>query len=239
MSSWIYNEARRCGVDYSDDAQAQGYDNRHQKFRDFEKEFADMLEFVGQENTQEKTIIDLGCGTGATTTPASRRFRKVYAVDISRPMLSLARQKAEAASITNIEFINAGFLSYEHKGDPADIVMTRAAFHHLPDFWKQIALLKMNMMMKMEGILYIFDIVFGFAPAEYKSVIDNWISYFELKAGKEFRKEAETHIRDEFSTFGWILEGMLGKAGFHIEKSRTVDGFTTEYCCKKTTSFNH
>lgn len=91
----------------------------------------------------------------------------------------------------------------------------------------------MNRMLKMEGILYIFDIVFGFEPVEYKNVIENWISYFELKAGKEFRKEAETHIRDEFSTFGWILEGMINKAGFLIEKSRTVDGFMTEYCCKK------
>jgi putative AdoMet-dependent methyltransferase len=233
MNPWLFDETRHCGVDYSNNAQAQGYDSRHQKFRDFEKEFLAMLEFIGRENTQEKTIIDLGCGTGATAIHASQNFKKVYAVDISEPMILQARQKAEADSIKNIEFVNAGFLSYEHKDTPADVLMTRAAFHHLPDFWKQIALLKMNRMIKMEGVLYIFDVVFGFEPAEFKTVIENWISYFELKAGKEFRKEAETHIRDEFSTFSWILEGMISKAGFFIEKSRTVDGFTTEYCCKK------
>ncbi len=239
MSSWVYNEARHCGVDYSDFTQANGYDSRHQKFRNFEKEFSDMLEFLSLENLREKTIIDLGCGTGATAIHASHKFKKVYAVDVAKPMISQARQKAEAESIKNIEFINAGFLSYEHKGAPADIVMTRAALHHLPDFWKQIALLKLNSMLKMDGILYIFDIVFGFEPPEYKSVIDNWITFFELKAGKDFRKEAVTHIRDEFSTFGWIVEGMLNKAGFKIERSRTVDGFATEYCCKKTNSINH
>ena len=63
--------------------------------------------------------------------------------------------------------------------------------------------------------------------------INNWVSSFEMKAGKEFKAEVETHIRDEFSTFNWILEGMLIKAGFKIEKSRTADGFVTEYLCKK------
>lgn len=31
--------------------------------------------------------------------------------------------------------------------------MTRVALHHLPDFWKQVALLRMNAMLKMGGML--------------------------------------------------------------------------------------
>jgi putative AdoMet-dependent methyltransferase len=235
MNSWIYDETKHCGVDYSDEKQASAYDNQHQKFRNYEKEFLDLLDFLALENIAEKTVIDFGCGTGAIAIYASQRFKKVYAVDVAKQMILQARKKAESDNLKNIEFINAGFLSYEHNDAPADIVITKAAFHHLPDFWKQIALLKINKMIKMGGMFYIFDVVFNFDPIEYKNKIENWVSDFELKAGIEFRKEVETHIRDEFSTFGWILEGMLKKAGFLIEKKRTADGFTTEYCCKKIT----
>jgi len=93
-------------------------------------------------------------------------------------MINCARNKAQKQGITNIEFINAGFLSYEHKFELADIILSKAALHHLPDFWKQIALLKMNKMLKMDGILYLFDIVFHFPPSEYEEKINNWISHF-------------------------------------------------------------
>jgi hypothetical protein len=63
--------------------------------------------------------------------------------------------------------------------------------------------------------------------------IDNWINGFEEFAGKELRSEVETHIRDEFSTFNWIIEGMFKRAGFEIDKTRSSDGFVTEYLCRK------
>ncbi|HAR64344.1 MAG TPA: class I SAM-dependent methyltransferase [Candidatus Margulisbacteria bacterium] len=231
MNTWIYNEFKHCGVDYADVKQAENYDNQHQKFRNYEQELIGMIEFLSLQNTQEMTLIDLGCGTGATAILASAKFKRIYAVDVSEVMINQAKTKM--ATINNIEFINSGFLSYEHKAEPADIVLTKAAFHHLPDFWKQIALINMNKMLKLGGILYIFDIVFHFEPTEYKNKINDWVTGFEIKAGKEFRTEVETHIRDEFSTFNWVMEGMLKKAGFIIEKSRTSDGFITEYFCKK------
>lgn len=49
----------------------------------------------------------------------------------------------------NIEFIQSGFLTYEHQSEPVDLIFTKAALHHLPDFWKQIALLRLNQMLKM------------------------------------------------------------------------------------------
>lgn len=234
MNNWLYNEFKHCGVDYADAKQAESYDQQHQKFRDYEKEFTDILDFLSIKNTQDMTMIDLGCGTGAISICASKKFKKIYAVDVSEAMIKEATRKAQTENIKNIEFIISGFLNYEHSLEQADLVVTKAAFHHLPDFWKQIALLKMNKMLKTGGSLYIFDVIFNFKPAEYISKINNWISEFEIKAGKEFKLEIETHIRDEFSTFNWILEGMLQRAGFRIEKSKSIDGFVSEYYCKKT-----
>ena len=153
-------------------------------------------------------------------------------------MLAQAKQALGQEQGQSIRFVRAGFLSYHHRAEPVDVVITKAALHHLPDFWKQIALGNMNSMLKPGGILYIFDVVFHFHPSEYREKIRAWIQEFESKAGKEFTQEVEIHIRDEYSTFHWILEGMLHKAGFAIEQTRIRDGFLTEYHCIKTGEVN-
>lgn len=232
MNNWLYDEFKHSGVDYSMAKEAEIYDGQHQKFRDYEKEFKGMIEFLGLRNMSNKTVIDLGCGTGATSIFAAGLFKTVYAVDVSDVMIAKAKEKLDG-NANNIRFVNAGFLSYEHQGDPVDLVITKAAFHHLPDFWKQIALLRINGMVKMGGLLYIHDVVFQFEPEEYVGRINSWISMFESVAGEEFRSEVETHIRDEYSTFGWIMDGMLERAGFAVEKCRSEDEFVTEYACRK------
>jgi ubiquinone/menaquinone biosynthesis C-methylase UbiE len=134
MTNWIYDEFKHCGVDYSKAKQAEIYDERHQKFRNYENEFNEMLNFLDIQEAKGKIVVDLGCGTGAGL------FKTVYAVDVSDAMIKKAKEKIRGRA-HNLIFVNAGFLSYEHKGAPADLVITKAAFHHLPDFWKQIALM--------------------------------------------------------------------------------------------------
>jgi len=234
MQNWIYDELKHCGVDYSKSKLAEQYDHEHQKFRNYEKEFNEMLDFLSLKNTKELSFLDLGCGTGASLIYAAKHFKKVYGVDVSKAMVDQAQKKIEKEKITNATLIQSGFLTYAHQEEPLDVVMTKAAFHHLPDFWKQIALLKMNKMLKKNGILYLFDVVFHLDPKEYQMKITDWVSGFEKLAGKKMREEVETHIRDEYSTFSWILNGMIERAGFKIEKSKTNDGFITEYHCIKT-----
>lgn len=237
MNNWLYDEFKHCGVDYSKVKQAEMYDDRHQKFRDYKKEFKEMLEFLELQNAENKTVVDLGCGTGATSLYAAALFKAVYAVDVSDVMIERAKRKIER-DVPNLKFVNAGFLSYEHEGEPVDLVITKAAFHHLPDFWKQIALLRINRILKMGGLLYIHDVVFQFDPQAYVGKINSWISGFEKVAGEEFKSEVETHIWDEYSTFGWVLKGMLEKAGFAVEKCRSADDFVSEYACRKVNELN-
>lgn len=233
MDNWMYDEYKYCGVDYSNEEHVNNYDQQHQLFRDYEKEFNDMIEFLCLNNTHDLSVIDLGCGTGASLVYAKHRFKKVYGVDVSGAMIQQAKKKIVNEAHNNINFVNAGFLSYKHKDEPVDLLITKAAFHHLPDFWKQIALLNMNKMIKTGGILYIFDVVFHFESTDYKNKINKWLAGFEKNAGEKFREEVETHIREEYSTFKWILDGMIERAGFRIENCRSKDGFITEYHCIK------
>ena len=233
MENWVYDEFIHCGVDYSDIKEAEDYDNQHERFRDYEKEVKTLLKDLDFENTKDMSVIDLGCGTGAFGIYASKYFKKIYGIDASKAMLEQAIGKTKRLGITNVEYIHSGFLHYDHKEPKVDLVVTKAAFHHLPDFWKQVALLNMNKMLKIGGVLYIFDVVFRFEASEYKTKINNWIESLSQKANLEFKKEIETHIKDEFSTFGWVLEGMIERAGFKIELSRSPDGLISEYFCKK------
>src|SRR5690606_23506778 len=108
---------------------------------------------------QTHTLVDLGAGTGTFALAVASYCRRVVAVDVSPVMLDMLRQKAEGAGVENVECVQHGFLSYEHKGDPADFVYSRHALHHLPDFWKAVALKRIAAMMKPGGVFYMRDLI--------------------------------------------------------------------------------
>jgi hypothetical protein len=83
-----------------------------------------------------------------------------------------------------------------------------------------VGLLRMASMLKAGGVLYLRDAVFSFNPSEYRSCIDAWIDRVAKPAGEGFTvSDFETHVREEYTTFGWIIEGMLTRAGFEIEQA--------------------
>jgi putative AdoMet-dependent methyltransferase len=83
------------------------------------------------------------------------------------------------------------------------------------------------------GKFYLFDIVFPGAAADLRTPIERWMHLMQEKVGPEFAAEVETHIRDEFSTYDWILEGMPTRAGFRIDTVQYGGGFGATYMCTK------
>ena len=86
-------------------------------------------------------------------------------MDISPAMLQLLRERAAAAGVANLECVQAGFLSYQHAGPPADAVYTRNALHQLPDFWKALALDRIGRMLRPGGVLRLRDLIYDFQPS--------------------------------------------------------------------------
>jgi putative AdoMet-dependent methyltransferase len=228
---WQYDEMKHRGVDYANKKQVEVYDKRHQKFRDYDKEAQNIIDqlVLGADDT----IIDFGCGTGAFTLYAAKYCKTIFAVDVSQVMLDYTKQKAQKEGLENIEFCHGGFLTYEHNEKPVDAIVSVMALHHLPDFWKLIALSKLAAMLKSGGKLYLFDVVFSFDVADYKICLDNWGKLFAETMEPEFVAEVQTHIREEFSTCDWIMEGLLERAGFEIELSNYKDDFLATYLCTK------
>jgi hypothetical protein len=92
----------------------------------------------------------------------------------------------------------------------------------------------MNAMLKDGGILYLRDAVFSFNPVDYQSSINDWIERVAKPPGEGFTKQDfERHIREEHSTFGWIIEGMLRQAGFAIEEADYFAPEYAQYFCRK------
>jgi len=216
VSPWYYDERRNAGVDYEDLVITEEYDVRHSRFRDFEKDAQLIINRL--ELKPEHTVIDFGCGTGAFVIPAARSCRKIYAVDISQAMLNRCAEKARESGLGNIEAHCAGFLTYEHKEAPVDAIVSVAALHHLPDFWKAVALKRMYDMLKPGGKLYLFDVVFSFPVEAYQSELDSWVNGMREKAGQAMADETIIHIRDEYSTFEWVIDEMIERTGFKIEQ---------------------
>ena len=229
LDDWRYNEFTQVGKDYSSLDEVATYDESHAKFRDIYEESNEILDMLSVQSGE--SLIDFGCGTGVFAIQAAIRGLNVFAIDISQAMLSYANLKATESNAQSIKFIHSGFLNYEHKSDSIDYVTTMFSFHHLPDYWKSIALKRIQNMLKFGGQLYIQDVVISDEDS-----IENINSFIESqeKVGGDFLKvDAIEHFRDEFSTYDWVLESMLERSGFSIETKESSLGLIAKYLCSK------
>lgn len=209
----MIDELAHAGPEHLDPSFVAGYD-RKQGYPDPAEDLAVLLE---RGLDRMGTLVDLGAGTGRFAMAAAPHVGRVVAVDVSPAMQSLLRDRVAEAGLSNIECVQAGFLSYEHAGPPADAVFTRNALHQLPDFWKAVALDRIAKLLRPGGVLRLHDLIFDFQPAEAEMILDRWLD----RAAKDHwrgytREEFAEHVRTEFSTFRWLLEPMLGAAGFEI-----------------------
>lgn len=228
---WQYDEQKIAGVDYSSVEEVAAYDNMHKKFRDYAKGTEELIKRMGIDSSSK--VIDLGSGTGAFALHAAKRCKKIYAVDISEAMIDYCRQQAEEEGLTNIEFHRGGLLTYEHTAEPADAAVCIAVLHHLPDFWKLKALKRCCDMLKPGGRFLLFDIVFPSAAPDLDRQIDEFIKGVETMADARLAEESVIHVKDEFSTYDWIMEGMIRRSGFQVDSVEHGKGFQATYICTK------
>jgi ubiquinone/menaquinone biosynthesis C-methylase UbiE len=210
--AWLFDEFSHAGDEHLDPGYVATYDRK--AATDPAEDVARLRERGLDERS---TLIDLGAGTGTFATAVARFCRHVFAVDVSSAMLAILRAKLEHAGVTNVSCVRAGFLTYEHPPGTADIVYSRNALHHLPDFWKALALARIAAMLRPGGILLLRDLVFSCTPDDAPDIVEAWLASAPASPDEGWtREELETHLREEHSTFSWLLESMLERAGFEI-----------------------
>jgi SAM-dependent methyltransferase len=227
---WMIDELAHAGPEHLDPGFVAGYDQKQGHPDPTE----DLAVFATHGLTGTSTIVDLGAGTGQFALAAAQRFGHVTAVDVSPAMRKLLRDRAASAGLTNLEVVQAGFLSYEHAGPPADGVFTRNALHHLPDFWKGLALQCIARIMRPGAVLRIHDLIYDFQPSEADQVFARWFAHAAEDPALGYTPaDLAEHIRTEYSTFRWLLEPMLSAADFEIETAAFAGSVYGAYTCVK------
>ena len=227
---WRLDEVASAGRENLDAAHVARYDDKQ------DADAAGDVELLRRFGLDERSVVvDLGAGTGQFTLAVASVCAAVVAVDVSPVMISRLRANVAAAGANNVRVVEAGFLDYDHQGAAADIVYSRWALHHLPDLWKAVALARMRQILRPGGVLRLSDIAFSFDPADIETHLERWCATLpDVGAADAWaRRDIEEHVRDEYSTFTWLLEPMIERCGFRIEHTDTsADGVFADYVAR-------
>jgi SAM-dependent methyltransferase len=219
---WRLDESADAGAEHLDPEYVAAFDRKSPT--DW-SDTVDGLSDLGVGLTS--TVVDVGAGTGTFALAVRPHVRRVIAVDASPAMVALMRARG-------IEAVEGGFLTYRHSDEQVDLVHSRNALHHLPDFWKAVALDRVAQMLKPGGALILQDIVYSFAPSETESVIEQWLKDAPTDPLRGWTAhELAEHVRSEHSTFSWLLEEILDRVGFDVTDRRYSESQVyASYTCR-------
>jgi 2-polyprenyl-3-methyl-5-hydroxy-6-metoxy-1,4-benzoquinol methylase len=202
---WYYTQRRRVGLDT---AVASIYAPQD----DVDVRARHALNMLGVQRGWR--IADIGCGNGVLACEAALMGAEVDAIDISPAMLALAEIYARDRK-ARIRTQPAGLLSFAYQPNSYDLIVSEFTLHHLPDFWKAVALSRIYNALKPGANFYLRDIVFVSMPDGTERDVEGWAE-FSTKNHDFERDSVMTHMRDEYSTFGWVMERMLTEVGFAL-----------------------
>src|SRR6185312_8177508 len=142
------------------------------------------------------------------------RGADIDAIDISPAMLALAEVYARDRRAP-VRAQSAGLLSFAYQPNSYDLIVSEFTLHHLPDFWKAVGMARIFAALKPGANFYLRDIVFVSMPDGSERSVEQWAD-FNIKNHDFTRDSVVTHMRDEYSTFGWVMERMLTEVGFTL-----------------------
>jgi len=141
-------------------------------------------DFLGNENLNNKTLLDGGCGTEWFTKSAIERGAIVTSIDISPKLVGITHRKNPG-----VNGITCSILELPFKDNSFDYVISSDVIEHTPDPYKGVD--EMIRVLKPKGKLCItvpnktfwyFSLFIAnlFKLRKYQG-FENWVSYFKLK----------------------------------------------------------
>lgn len=108
--------------------------DHHDRYDTMAEEFNHHL-FAAAALNENSRVLDIGCGTGATTRLAARRARRGHAVgiDMSAPMLDRARRLASEEGIANVGFVQGDAQVHPFEVADFQVAISRAGVMFFAD----------------------------------------------------------------------------------------------------------
>ncbi len=108
-------------------------------------------------------MLELGCGVGRMTHSFARRFEQVYAFDISREMLSRARQ-IHSGETNILWLLSSGANLACVASDSMDFVFSYLVLQHLPEQALALQYIREMVRVLRPGCAFLFQFNGGFVP---------------------------------------------------------------------------
>ncbi len=180
------------------------------------KRFAEVINGVVKEFdlTAFKTIIDIGCGTGALCSVMNEKGLEVTGVDTAAKMLEIAKSKPENK---HIRFILANILeTLPFEEDKFDIAVASYVAHGLRAEERKMMYSEMSRVAKHYVVIYDYN--------DKRSPLTTFIEWLEGGDYFHFIRNAEPEMKDCISEM---------KSCFSDVKVVDVDARAAWYICKK------
>lgn len=194
------------------DKQAETYDQPHAVAR------ADSIASAIRRQvplTLSMDVMDYGAGTGLVSLALWPYVHSIRAVDSSRGMLSVLRQKVKDLGISNVKTLFCDFESDPLPDQKWDLIISAMTFHHIADV--PALLRSMHGMLKPGGVLAVADLDtedgdfhpdltgirhFGFDREEVKRLFeDAGFGGIEVSTAHKICKQVATGETKAFSVF--------------------------------------
>lgn len=124
-------------------------------FNEGKKEVKQVMEYINSLNIEINwdTALDFGCGVGRLSVPLAHYFKKVIGVDISGPMIQLARQYSSEKN--NCEYIvNQNTNLNIFQDNSFDLVFSVITLQHMEPRYSTQYLREFHRILKPGGVLF-------------------------------------------------------------------------------------
>ena len=174
---------------------------------------------------KEKSILDLCCGTGNQLKLLSRNgFKDLHCLDISNPMLEIARKNDSRIKIYNEDATKTNF-----ENESFDIVIISFALHEKDRNTQKSFINEAHRLIKKDGFILVVDYDFD---NKTPKLVKIGISIIERIAGKEHYNNFKGYIRNNG------LLSLINKDKFKLIKAhkRLFNGVVISRYQKTTTN---
>lgn len=169
----------------------------------FRKSYIAALEIANNHiDLRNKTVVDLGCGTGELSMLLSntQKTKKVYGIDISSQMINKANKKLQNTN-SNVEFICSSASDIPLNNSSTDVIFLLNSLHHHHDPTQTLK--EFSRVLKPGGVGIVLDPhrdgLLGFLWSNVIKVLFNefYVDYYTSKQIAKFAKNSGMEILEQ------------------------------------------